>query len=78
MNAKELLVYLDTTLPQSGDSIKQAMIDVLLNGLTWRQAAITNQVTESGILKAMQRSKVKEFMQAFCKLDSCIVTSNFF
>ena len=67
MNAKELLIYLDTALPQSSDKIKQALIDVLLNGLTWRQAAINNNVTESGILKAMQRSKVYGFLSSGCQ-----------
>jgi hypothetical protein len=67
MSASKLLAYLDEKLPQSGDSIKQAVIDVLLNGKTWRIAAIANGVTESGILKAMQRSGAREFFATIGK-----------
>jgi hypothetical protein len=67
MSASKLLTYLDEKLPQSGDSMKQAVIDVLRNGHTWRIAAISNCVTESGILKAMQRSGVREFIASIGK-----------
>jgi hypothetical protein len=64
LNANELLAYLDAKLPKSGDPIKQALLDVLIHGHTWRIAAIANSVTESGILKAMQRSGAREFVAA--------------
>jgi hypothetical protein len=67
MSASKLLAYLDEKLPQSGDSMKQALLDVLLGHKTWRVAAISNCVTESGILKAMQRSGVREFIASIGK-----------
>lgn len=62
MKTKTIIEHLEANLPQSTDAIKQALLDVLLNGKTWRASAISNGVTESGILKAMQRSGVREFV----------------
>lgn len=42
--------------------MKSAIIEVLVVGATWRVAAATYGVTESGILRAMQRSKAREFL----------------
>lgn len=62
MNRKQLLKYLCDTLPQTSTAVLNAVVSILIDGSTWRSAAIANGVTESGILKAMQRSKVKEFL----------------
>lgn len=62
MNRKQLIKYLCNTLPHTSTAVLNAVVSILIDGSTWRSAAIANGVTESGILKAMRRSKVKEFM----------------
>lgn len=62
MNRKQLLKYLCDTLPHTSTAVLNAVVSILIDGSTWRSAAIANGVTESGILKAMRRSKVKEFL----------------
>lgn len=55
--AQAYLASLDKLLPQTSAAIKQAMVDVTVHNHTWRLAARVNDVTESGILRAMQRAK---------------------
>lgn len=62
MTRKQLLKHLSSALPRTSSAILNAVASILIDGATWRAAANANGVTESGILKAMQRSKVKEFM----------------
>jgi hypothetical protein len=58
----QIISYLAEALPRSTPAMRQAITSVLTGQQTWRAAAIAHNVTESGILKAMQRSKVREFL----------------
>jgi hypothetical protein len=40
---------------RTAPAMRRALRDILVYGLSWRQAAIANEVTESGILRAMRR-----------------------
>ena len=39
-------------------AIRRAVIEVLVEGQSWRAAAVANGVTESGIFRAIQRIKL--------------------
>lgn len=52
----DLKTRLDQALPRSSAQMKRAVLDIKLGSKTWREAAIANGVTESGILRAMRRS----------------------
>lgn len=56
----ELQAQLIKSIPKSSPAIHKAIIDIVAHGCTWRIASITNSVTESGILKAMQRAGLKQ------------------
>lgn len=60
MKSNQLLQYLNESLPRTSDAIKLAVVDVMYYGSKWRAAASRHSVTEGGILRAMQRSKVRE------------------
>lgn len=62
MKRKTLTQHLAQTLPRSSEAIRKAVASIIIDGSTWRAAAIAYGVTESGILKAMQRGRVKEFL----------------
>lgn len=62
MTRKQLAQHLATALPRSSDAIRKAIAAIIIDGSTWRAAAISYGVTESGILKAMQRGRVKELI----------------
>lgn len=67
MKAIDLRNHLDKTLPQTSYKMREAVVDVLAGGFTWREAARRREVTESGILRAMQRSKIREILSRECK-----------
>ena len=62
MNRQQLRQHLAQTLPRTSDAILNAVTSIIIDGATWRSTAIAYGVTESGILKAMQRGRVKEFL----------------
>ena len=59
---KQITAHLESALPRSTSAMRCAVTSVLLGEQTWREAAISNNVTESGVLRAMQRSKVRELL----------------
>lgn len=62
MSRAKLNAHLETALPQTTPAMRRAILAIQCDQITWRQAAIRYNVTESGILKAMQRGKVREFL----------------
>ena len=62
MSQAKLNVYLEAVLPQTTPAMRRAILAIQCDKATWREAAIRYKVTESGILKAMQRGKVREFL----------------
>lgn len=62
MKRSKLNAYLETSLPHTTPAMRRAILAIQIDQMTWREAAIRYKVTESGILKAMQRGKVREFV----------------
>lgn len=62
MSRAKLNAYLETSLPRTTPAMRRAILAIQCDQATWREAAIRYKVTESGILKAMQRGKVREFL----------------
>lgn len=60
MNDKKLQESLLKSIPKSSPAIRKAIIDIVARKYTWRLASIVNGVTESGILKAMQRAGLRQ------------------
>ena len=60
MNDKNLQESLLKSIPKSSPAIRKAIVDIVARKYTWRLASIVNGVTESGILKAMQRAGLKK------------------
>lgn len=59
MKNTQLAKHLRSTLPQTTEQVRAAIL-AIHEGSTWRAAAIAHGVTESGILKAMQRAGLKK------------------
>ena len=59
MNRKQLATHLARALPHTATRVRDAIL-AIHDGATWRDASIANGVTESGILKAMQRAGLKK------------------
>lgn len=59
MTHTQLVQLLERTLPQTTTQVRAAIL-AIHEGSTWRAAAIAHGVTESGILKAMQRAGLKK------------------
>lgn len=55
MTENELRAKLNVTGRNVSKEMQQAVIDVIVNGMTWRRAAIKSDVTESGIYRCMKR-----------------------
>ncbi|MFN3377477.1 MAG: helix-turn-helix domain-containing protein [Burkholderiaceae bacterium] len=58
---------MDTHLPQTSRAMRNAIAAILVDGTSWRKAAISHNVTESGIHRAMRRGGIKEFAMAMGK-----------
>lgn len=62
MSRAKLNAHLESALPHTTPAMRRAILAIQCDKATWREAAIRHNVTESGILKAMQRGKVREFL----------------
>ncbi len=62
MSRAKLNAHLESALPQTTQAMRRAILAIQIDRMTWREAAIRYKVTESGILKAMRRGKVREFL----------------
>ena len=62
MKRSKLNTYLESALPHTTPAMRRAILAIQIDKMTWREAAIRYKVTESGILKAMQRGKVRDFL----------------
>lgn len=60
MTEASLRKHIKTALPQTSTSMANAVVDVLVHGHTWRRASVTNDVTESGICRAIKRGKLRD------------------
>lgn len=60
MNDAKLQEGLLKSIPKSSPAIRKAITDIVAHRYTWRLASIVNGVTESGILKAMQRAGLRQ------------------
>lgn len=59
MTRQQLADHLAAHLPRTTPAIHNAIL-AIHDGSTWRAAAIAHGVTESGILKAMQRAGLRK------------------
>lgn len=48
------------SIMRTSSGMTQALVDILINGSKWREAAHKNDVSESGILRAMRRLGLKK------------------
>lgn len=59
MTENELRAWMNTTENATSRKVQQALIDVIIRGKKWREAAIAHGCTESGICRAMKRLGIK-------------------
>ena len=61
LTRKALDKHMDTHLPQTSRAMRSAIAAIMVDGTSWRKAAISYNVTESGIHRAMRRGGLREF-----------------
>lgn len=62
--SKEQLEYALQQGSRTAPNMRKALHAVVVDGVTWRQAAITYDVTESGIMRAMRRLGIGRYAKA--------------